>query len=935
MLPKQCPSPDELRVYALGDTCEDVAVRIEEHLARCVACEETLANFDSADDTLVRHLPLAAAADQEPEAGWLARLREDVPHRGEDADAPVAGGTVDLDAAEHNVSAREFLGSYRLLARIGRGGMGVVYRALHTQLDRVAAVKVLAPHLVASARARARFDREIQVIGRLDHPGIVRATDAGRVGRTAYLVMEYVEGVDLARLVRRGGPLPVCEACEAARQVAEALAAAHQLGAVHRDVKPSNLIVDRSGQVKLLDFGLARLSAEADDGQHSTQGRVVGTLDYMAPEQAGGGAIDHRADLYGLGATLFFLLTGKSPHGDSEDRPLLAQLRHIAEQDPPRVSELRPDVPADVEELVARLLSRRPEDRPASGEEVATMLSPFAGGDLVRRVAEIAPAAADARRTDSEEVARAEASLAEQLGEEFDEDGAVPAKRTSEKIEPATRRFRALPLVTVGIAAAFLFIASLGLVLFVQTPEGTLRIESDADDVRVELIDDQGKKVESLEIQKGDKETVLRAGRYRVRLAGGHDSLQVTPDEFTLLAGKEVVARIRYEKAAPVEPLDPSFAMIDDASAGPIDQIFARIEEALARRSWEKTATAGGAGGEEFEDLPQSPRLLIGFKATKSTFFAGLVTIKSLQPIYRTPGGVVEGPRIGRPFRKEVELTARDGYAVGAMIAKSGQRIDGFKLRFMRITAGGLDPSDAYDSDWFGGKRGSDETMYGDGRPIIGLFGRQGANVDRMGLLIAALDPDLWAAEWVLSIGGSVGVNGDDPDIRQAGELPQGGFRLTSVILKDNPQASDGGLAHFEGCKNLTYVALGGTPVSDAGLAYFRDCNDLRRLNLGRTQVSDAGLAHFQDCQELTSLYLYRTRVSDAGLAHFKDCTNLATVILGDTQVSDAGLAHLVAMVQLRNLTLINTKVTPQGVADLHNKMPQCRIEWDGGVLEP
>ncbi|MBW3600846.1 MAG: protein kinase, partial [Planctomycetes bacterium] len=212
MLATACPSPEELRSYVLGDSDEDAARRLEEHLARCPACEETLAEFDAADDTLVRHLPLAAAAEQDPQPAWLERLRESVPPSEENAETPHAERVGEI--ADRS---GEFLGAYRLLARIGRGGMGVVYRALHTQLDRVAAVKVLSPQLVASRAARARFDREIQIVGRLDHPGIVRASDAGRVGRTAYLVMEYVDGVNLRQLVRRGGPLTVAEACEAAR----------------------------------------------------------------------------------------------------------------------------------------------------------------------------------------------------------------------------------------------------------------------------------------------------------------------------------------------------------------------------------------------------------------------------------------------------------------------------------------------------------------------------------------------------------------------------------------------------------------------------------------------------------------------------------------------------------------------------------------------
>ncbi|MBW3597474.1 MAG: serine/threonine protein kinase, partial [Planctomycetes bacterium] len=317
----------------------------------------------------------------------------------------------------------------------------------------------------------------------------------------------------------------------------------HAQGAIHRDVKPSNLMVDHAGRVKLLDFGLAHLAENVAADRDTSLGRLLGTLDYMAPEQAGGGEpLDQRADLYGLGATLFFLLTGRPPHGGADERPLLAQLRRIAEQAPPRVAAIRPDVPAELNDLIARLLAPRPEERPGSAEEVAAMLAPLAGGDLARRVAEIAPPDDDPRDTDAAEVAEAEASLAELLGERRDATAPNEKKAESDAVAHSRRLPRWLVLAAIAVAAV-----CLGVVLVLQTPEGTLRIESEADNIRVELVNEE-QEVQSLEIQEGDKETVLRAGRYRVRLAGGHDSLQVTPDAFTLQAGEEVLARIRYEK---------------------------------------------------------------------------------------------------------------------------------------------------------------------------------------------------------------------------------------------------------------------------------------------------------------------------------------------------------------------------------------------------
>jgi serine/threonine protein kinase len=296
----ECPSADTLSRYAIGDLDDATSDDLERHLATCPNCEDSLAGFDSAEDSLIRHLPLAAAtappaASDSP--GWLAQLRNGpVELSVSDSQSPVA--PISGSPAEFS--------SYELLGILGRGGMGVVYRARHRQLHRLVALKVLSPRLMATSEARRRFEREIRILGGLHHPGIVMATDANRIDGAAYLVMELIDGVDLARLVRTSGALSVPEACEAGRQIADALSAAHQTGTIHRDIKPSNVMVDHSGRIKLLDFGLAHLSEFSAESLDTSLGRLLGTLDYMAPEQADcERPLDARVDLLGLGATLF------------------------------------------------------------------------------------------------------------------------------------------------------------------------------------------------------------------------------------------------------------------------------------------------------------------------------------------------------------------------------------------------------------------------------------------------------------------------------------------------------------------------------------------------------------------------------------------------------------------------------------------------------
>ncbi|MEX0610559.1 MAG: bifunctional serine/threonine-protein kinase/formylglycine-generating enzyme family protein [Pirellulales bacterium] len=398
------------------------------------------------------------------------------------------------------------LGNYIVLDKLGQGGMGIVLKARHKLMDRIVALKMLPPAVTKSPEALRRFQREIKVAARLEHPNIVSAHDADEAHGTNFLVMQYVEGTDLARWVSVNGPLPVEEALACIVQASRGLEYAHRRGVVHRDIKPSNLLLDGGGTVKILDMGLARLkSAAPQQDQLTLTGQILGTVDFMAPEQAmDTRQADARADIYSLGVTLWYLLTGRALY---EGDTAVIKLMSHQQQAIPSLREACPAASRALDAVFTRMVAKTPAERYQTMTEVIADLDRCRTGDAsLPSVA--APPAEDARLHDflrgmestpkpavattvpkTVEPAPASEPTVTWQSPRVDTDAAIEHPLFGRALRRRVRqrgfrsacwqKLRILPRRSAAVlaASAGAFVLLAAIVFFLQTKDGAIRVE--------------------------------------------------------------------------------------------------------------------------------------------------------------------------------------------------------------------------------------------------------------------------------------------------------------------------------------------------------------------------------------------------------------------------------------------------------------------------
>jgi serine/threonine protein kinase len=528
------PTSDVLQAFGLGKVSGPAANTIAAHLTTCIDCRRVVADLSA--DSFVGRLQAADAGSVPP-----ASMRT--------ADVPP-------ELANH--------ADYRVVRELGRGGMGVVYLVRNVLMDREEVLKIGHRDLLDKPGAADRFLQEIRSAARLMHANVVRAFSVVRLGELLGFAMEYVPGDDLAKIVRKQGALGVAHACHYVAQAAQGLQHAHEKGMVHRDIKPSNLILSRDGKkpvVKILDFGLAKMTSEAGFGRDLTgSNKMMGTPDYISPEQILDAAkADIRADIYSLGCTLHYLLSGSPPFAGGS----LYEVLHAHSTETARPLNLvRPEVPAELAAVVAKMLAKEPRKRYQTPGEVAKELQPFTTAGAVPTPAAVMPTAHPAPAPPKARHMTRGPVDARKLSRSVDEKDSAPfefAAKTMLESPPnrarsrkrAAGKDRRAVWIGLGLAVMLGVVGLLGLLLAasgtfrVTTPDGTIVLDDlpEGAEVRVD----------------GNRIALQNAGNsVEIRTVPGKHKLEIRQVGFRMFGrevevdlGSKVPVQVRLEPIAP------------------------------------------------------------------------------------------------------------------------------------------------------------------------------------------------------------------------------------------------------------------------------------------------------------------------------------------------------------------------------------------------
>jgi serine/threonine protein kinase len=717
------------------------------------------------------NVPRPSALYETPAAGTSSANHIDTPPRG------------NRQSGSHLANAPsqpppERLGPYRILERIGGGGMGDVFKAYEESLDRYVAIKVLPADLARHEDFVRRFRSEALAVAKLIHPNVVQIHTFGEDAGRYYFAMQFIRGESLADCLNRRR-LTIEETLSIVEQALAGLAAAHKRGLIHRDVKPGNILLDHDHDRALLaDFGLVK--ALEGGTSLTTTGIVMGTVDYLPPEQARGQQVDARADLYSLGVVMYQMLSGRLPF--TADSPTTMIFKHAYEQ-PARLAEIAPEVPQRLAAIVTRLMAKNPDNRYQSAEDVLTDIQNYRCGkppatsprlSAVSSAHPLTPSPVQSWEESKQEVVQPAANFRDRLFSLFRRHApqlAAKLENTTQQVDGAIRQYerrhdelaallREAEDVTGELAAQVASHqeaareaakrlaaaeSSKNDSLADQLSRQQSEYERTAADFAKQLAGQrsQNERLQSQLAQVAGTLQKLRSQRdiLQARLQSAQAQIQFETDSstahnpipfrWTIIGGLLIAmgfltaalvihsARWRSETAPSDRSFTPSADLAHKQSLDDGNRV-ARPRPMHPAQS----ERLGGSGGGKFAVFDDAMRPLLGIKYALGDWKGPC--LKELVPIFDRSSAPVE-----------TTLLARDGYAVGGLIVDADDYVRAVRLIFMKLKKYELDPTDRYESDWIGTPPTREpKTISGEGQMVLGLFGGKGIVQDSVGLIL-------------------------------------------------------------------------------------------------------------------------------------------------------------------------------------------------------